>query len=84
MDAPIKVYLHTISTNKTHPDASEAVLTAPALQQPGVCFVRIVEDVIGLFFWLQNPGLIIWDWRTGVTAVVCPSYVTSCGSSMLI
>ncbi|KIP07609.1 hypothetical protein PHLGIDRAFT_413636 [Phlebiopsis gigantea 11061_1 CR5-6] len=66
----IKVHLRTISTNAKHPSAAKACLSAPIPFQVGTCFIQIVHDVVGMFFWLHGPGLIVWNWRTGEMLVL--------------
>ena len=67
----IRVHLRTISTNTPHKGAAKSELQTPIPFQIGNCFIQIVGDVIGMFFWLHGPGLIIWDWRRGKTVVAC-------------
>ena len=38
--------------------------------------IQIVDDVIGAFFLVDGPGLLIWNWRTGKNVVV-GSYLRS-------
>ncbi|KAH9895700.1 senescence-associated protein-domain-containing protein [Cubamyces lactineus] len=57
--------------NKPHPNAAKTELYAPISFQVGTSFIQIVDDVIGVFFWIHGPGLIIWNWRTGRTVVQC-------------
>lgn len=66
----IKVHLRTISTNAKHPLAAKECLQAPIPFEVGTCFIQIVHDVVGMFFWLHGPGLLIWNWRTGNMLVV--------------
>lgn len=73
----IKVHLRTISTNVRHPKAARAELTAEIQFLLGSSFIQIVDDVVGLFFWVHGPGLIIWNWITGEIIVVCYSLLTS-------
>ncbi|KAM5545812.1 hypothetical protein V8D89_000850 [Ganoderma adspersum] len=65
------IHLQTISTNKPHPKARVPLLQAPVPFQVGNSFVQIVDDVVGAFFWVHGPGLIIWNWRTGKVVVNC-------------
>lgn len=66
----IRVYLRTISTNVKHPKAARGELTAEIQFLLGSSFIQIVDDVVGLFFWVHGPGLIIWNWITGEIIVV--------------
>ncbi|KAI1793750.1 hypothetical protein LXA43DRAFT_1081303 [Ganoderma leucocontextum] len=65
------IRLRTISGNKPHPQARVPQLQAPVPFQVGNSFVQIVDDVVGAFFWVRGPGLIIWNWRTGKIVVNC-------------
>ncbi|EKM51060.1 uncharacterized protein PHACADRAFT_103833 [Phanerochaete carnosa HHB-10118-sp] len=67
----IKVHIRTISKNQKHPLAAKECLTAPIPFQVGTCFIQIVGDVVGMFFWLHGPGLLVWNWRSGEMLVVC-------------
>ncbi|KAI0329467.1 hypothetical protein GY45DRAFT_1371545 [Cubamyces sp. BRFM 1775] len=67
----ICVHLRTASENKPHPGAAKKELNAPIPFQVGTSFIQIVDDVIGVFFWVHGPGLIIWNWRTGRIVVQC-------------
>lgn len=35
-------------------------------------FIQIVDDVIGMMFWMEldNPRITIWNWKTGQILVV--------------
>ncbi|KAJ8475000.1 hypothetical protein ONZ51_g6826 [Trametes cubensis] len=65
------VNLRTISENKPHPGAGKTELHAPIPFSVGASFIQIVDDVIGVFFWVHGPGLIIWNWRTGRLVAQC-------------
>lgn len=67
----IKVHMRTISKNEKHPLAAKECLNAPIPFQVGTCFIQIVNDVVGMFFWLHGPGLLVWNWRSGEMLVVC-------------
>ena len=65
------IHLRTVSTNAKHKMAQEPVLRCQTLGRITSCFIQIVDDVIGLFFWLHNPALLIWNWHTGKLLVRC-------------
>lgn len=69
-DFRIRVYLRTISTNLAHPRATSSELLAPISFELSSSFIQIVDDVIGMFFWVHGPGLIIWNWLTSEILVV--------------
>lgn len=67
----------TISSHKPHPDAAHPVITHTC-SLPFVMtnsFIAIAEDVLAIFFWIENPGLIIWNWMSGKLLVVSPIVV---------
>ncbi|OBZ73464.1 hypothetical protein A0H81_06795 [Grifola frondosa] len=61
----VKVHLRTISKNTPHPRATQRELVAEIPFHIGSSFIQIVDDVVGMFFWVHGPGLIIWNWITG-------------------
>ncbi|KAI0643365.1 hypothetical protein C8Q79DRAFT_978518 [Trametes meyenii] len=65
----LSVHLRTLSGNKPHPDARKPELDTPVPASVGSSFIQIVDDVIGMFFHAFDPGLVIWNWRTGQTVV---------------
>lgn len=68
----IQIHLMTISSHKPHPEAANAVIvhtcTLPFVMTNS--FIAIAEDVLAIFFWIENPGLIIWNWKSGNLLVV--------------
>jgi hypothetical protein len=62
----------TISSHKFHPEAVNPVIThvcgLPFVMTNS--FIAIAEDVLAIFFWIENPGLIIWNWKSGKLLVV--------------
>lgn len=75
----IKVYLRTISTNARHPRAALPELVSPIPFDLGSSFIQIVDDVVGMFFWVHGPGLIVWNWHTAEIIVVRHNFVCSRG-----
>lgn len=67
----IRVHCKTISTNVKHPKARFNQLRAPIPFELGSSFIQIVDDVIGMFFWVHGPGLIVWRWATAEVLVYC-------------
>ncbi|TFK85394.1 hypothetical protein K466DRAFT_494844, partial [Polyporus arcularius HHB13444] len=65
------IHLRTMSGNKPHPRAAQPELKAPIPFQVGNSFIQIVDDIVGTFFWVHGPGLLIWNWRTGKNVVHC-------------
>lgn len=73
----IMVHVLTLSTQSAHPQASQSPLVSPAPSSDGIqqlpvgsCFVQIVGDVVGMFFWHNGSSIRIWNWHTGVLLVV--------------
>lgn len=69
----------TISSHKPHPEAANPVIThtcgLPFVMTNS--FIAIAEDVLAIFFWIENPGLIIWNWKSGIPLVVSSVGVSS-------
>jgi len=62
----------TVSSHRPHPEATHPVITHTC-SLPFVMtnsFIAIAEDVLAIFFWIENPGLIIWNWKSGKLLVV--------------
>jgi len=69
----------SISSHTSHPEAANPVITH-ACSLPFVMtnsFIAIAEDVLAIFFWIENPGLIIWNWKSGKLLVVSPIGVST-------
>ncbi|KAG2753864.1 hypothetical protein P692DRAFT_20796932 [Suillus brevipes Sb2] len=66
-----EVHMRTISSNVKHPEASSPVLRTLTLSAMTSAFIQIVDDVIGMMFWmeLERPHITIWNWKTGQTLV---------------
>ncbi|KAI0354450.1 hypothetical protein OH77DRAFT_1404967 [Trametes cingulata] len=81
-DAPahIVVRLHTISENKPHPKAAVTQLEIPIPFEAQNSFIQIVDDVVGMFFWMHGPALVIWNWRTGRVMVKQLGFDTPAGT----
>jgi hypothetical protein len=71
--ADIRVHLRKLSAGATaaHPAASNPVLCRRALGPVHGCMIQIVEDVVGMYFWMPFHGVLIWNWMTGEELVVC-------------
>lgn len=61
------VHIRTISSNVKHPEASSPVLSTLTPSTITSAFIQIVDDVIGMMFWMEfeNPRITIWNWKTG-------------------
>jgi hypothetical protein len=70
--ADIRVHLRKLSAGAVapHPAAKEPVLCRRALGPVHGCMIQIVEDVVGMYFWMPLHGVLIWNWMTGEELVV--------------
>jgi hypothetical protein len=72
--ADIRVHLRRLSAGVVapHPAAKNPVLCHRALGPVHGCMIQIVEDVVGMYFWMPFHGVLIWNWMTGEELVVRP------------
>ena len=70
--ADIRVHLRRLSAGAVvpHPAASNPVLCRRAVSTVHGCMIQIVEDVVGMYFWMPFHGVLIWNWMTGEELVV--------------
>lgn len=70
--ADIRVHLRKLSAGAVapHPSAKVPVLCRRALGPVHGCMIQIVEDVVGMYFWMPLHGVLIWNWMTGEELVV--------------
>ncbi|KAI0084537.1 hypothetical protein BDY19DRAFT_970797, partial [Irpex rosettiformis] len=68
----IKVHVRTLSTLEIHPTATKSPLTSdpppsdnPQELQISNCFLQIVGDTVGMFYWQSGHCLRVWNWHTG-------------------
>ncbi|KAI0631438.1 senescence-associated protein-domain-containing protein [Trametes polyzona] len=67
----IVICLLTLSKNKPHPQARLPEISVNVPLEIDRSFVQVADDVIGMFFWIHGPALVIWNWRTGKLLVKC-------------
>jgi hypothetical protein len=74
----ICVHLRKLSTGVVapHPAAKVPVLCRPALGPVHGCMIQIVEDVVGMYFWMPFHSVLIWNWMTGEELVVRPYHLS--------
>jgi len=74
--ADIRVHLRRLSAGAVapHPAASNPVLCRRAASAVHGCMIQIVEDVVGMYFWMPFHGVLIWNWMTGEELVVRVSF----------
>ncbi|KAH8985237.1 hypothetical protein EDB86DRAFT_2959643 [Lactarius hatsudake] len=65
--ADIRVHLRKLSAGAVvpHPEAKVPVLCRRALGPVHGCMIQIVEDVVGMYFWMPLHGVLIWNWMAG-------------------
>ncbi|KAF8261985.1 hypothetical protein EI94DRAFT_1809525 [Lactarius quietus] len=65
--ADIRVHLRKLGAGAVapHPAAKVPVLCHRALGPVHGCMIQIVEDVVGMYFWMPMHGVLIWNWMTG-------------------
>ena len=70
--ADIRVHLRRLSAGALapHPAATNPVLCRRAASAVHGCMIQIVEDVVGMYFWMPFHGVLIWNWMTGEELVV--------------
>ena len=70
--ADIRMHLRRLSTGAlaAHPAASHPVFCQRAVSAVHGCMIQIVEDVVGMYFWIPFRGVLIWNWMTGEELVV--------------
>ncbi|KAI6144466.1 hypothetical protein BKA82DRAFT_4178295 [Pisolithus tinctorius] len=64
--APGAVELHV------HPDARSATLRMPVLLPVTNAFMQIVDDIVGMLYFIEpeRPHITLWNWKTGKVVVV--------------
>jgi hypothetical protein len=65
--ADICVHLRKLSGGVVapHPVAKVPVLYKRALELVQGCMIQIVEDIVGMYFWVPFHAVLMWNWRTG-------------------
>ncbi|KAG2144403.1 uncharacterized protein EDB93DRAFT_1207852 [Suillus bovinus] len=62
-----EVHIRTISSNVKHPEATFPILRTLTPFTMTSAFIQIVDDVIGMMFWMEieSPRITIWNWKKG-------------------
>ncbi|KAH8991386.1 hypothetical protein EDB86DRAFT_1599046 [Lactarius hatsudake] len=65
--AGVCVHLRKLSAGAVapHPAAKVPVLCGRAPGPVHGCMIQVVEDVVGVYFWMPLHGVLIWNWMTG-------------------
>jgi hypothetical protein len=73
-NADIVVHLRKLSGGVVapHPAAKVPVLCKRALGPVHGCMIQIVDDIVGMYFWIPFHGVLIWNWVTGEELFVRP------------
>ena len=76
--ADICVHLRRLSSGVVapHPAAKVPVLCRLALGPVHGCMIQIVEDIVGMYFWMPFHAVLIWNWMTGEELVVRPLHLS--------
>ncbi|KAH9018318.1 hypothetical protein EDB84DRAFT_1626704 [Lactarius hengduanensis] len=48
-----------------HPAAKVPVLCRRSPGPVHGCMIQVVEDIVGVYFWMPLHGVLIWNWMTG-------------------
>ncbi|KAH9051375.1 hypothetical protein EDB83DRAFT_2226136 [Lactarius deliciosus] len=65
--AGVCVHLRKLSAGAVapHPAAKVPVLCSRAPGPVHGCMIQVVEDIVGVYFWMPLHGVLIWNWMTG-------------------
>ena len=56
-----------------HPAAKNPMLCRRAVGPVHGCMIQIVEDIVGMYFWVPFHAVLIWNWMTGEELLVRPN-----------
>ena len=69
--ADICIHLRKLSAvDALHPAAKTPVLCRRAIGPVHGCMIQIVEDIVGMYFWMPFHAVLIWNWMSGEELVV--------------
>jgi hypothetical protein len=69
--ADICVHLRKLSAVVApHPAAKSPMLCRRAIGPVHGCMVQIVEDIVGMYFWMPFHAVLIWNWNSGEELLV--------------
>jgi hypothetical protein len=76
--ADICVHLRKLSAVVApHPAAKTPVLCRRAVGPVHGCMIQIVEDIVGMYFWMPFHAVLIWNWTSGEELLVRPNLVST-------
>ncbi len=55
-----------------HPAAKTPMLCRRAIGPVHGCMIQIVEDIVGMYFWMPFHAVLIWNWMSGEELLVRP------------
>jgi hypothetical protein len=55
-----------------HPAAKNPMLCRRAIGPVHGCMIQIVEDIVGMYFWMPFHAVLIWNWMSGEELLVRP------------
>ncbi|KIN93366.1 hypothetical protein M404DRAFT_1009005, partial [Pisolithus tinctorius Marx 270] len=67
----VELHVRALSTNEVHPDARSATLRMPVLLPVTNAFMQIVDDIVGMLYFIEpeRPHITLWNWKTGKVVV---------------
>jgi len=64
--ADIRVHIRKLSSVVApHPAAKTPMLCRRAMGPVHGCMIQIVEDIVGMYFWVPFYAVLIWNWKSG-------------------
>jgi hypothetical protein len=74
--ADICVHLRKLSAVVApHPAAKNPMLCRRAIGPVHGCMIQIIEDIVGMYFWMPFHAVLIWNWMTGEELMVRPYHL---------
>jgi len=72
--ADVFVHLRRLSAVAApHPAAKNPLLCRRAIGPVHGCMIQIVEDIVGMYFWMPFHAVLIWNWMSGEDLLVRPN-----------
>ncbi|KAI6021043.1 hypothetical protein EDC04DRAFT_3068226 [Pisolithus marmoratus] len=68
----LELHVRTLSTNEVHPEARLPTLCTSVLLPITNAFMQIVDDIVGMLYFIEpeRPHITIWNWKTGKVVVL--------------
>ena len=75
--ADIRVHIRKLSSVGTpHPAAKNPMLCRRSIRPVHGCMIQIVEDIVGMYFWVPCYSVLIWNWTSGEELLVRPQIIS--------